>query len=285
MSVDILQERIRKSKNPCVLLLEPSAELVPPQYLEDEENIAGGFAGYCVELLESFREIVPAVAISYGAFACFGVAGLEALERVRSSAKELGYYVICDAGVGYTGSVAQSWGQKIFVDEDYDALTINPYAGTDTVKAYLEHCQQGKMLVVQVRTANKTGAELQDLMTGGRLVHTAVADLAYRWGQTLFGRCGYRQVCGWMGANSGDSIRNIRARYKELFVFVSGVDTANGNFKNASMAFDRLGHGGAVVVGPGVLGAWQDSAEEPVAAAVDAMERMKKNITRYVTIL
>lgn len=287
MSVDILQEKIRKCKNPAVLCLQPEMSLLPPALAVDEENLAGAWGEYCVQLLTALQGTIPAVRLSGPAFAVLGDGGSAALERVRLCAQELGYYVIADAEMAFTGALAAAWGDKLLVQEGYDALTLSPYAGSDSAKPCLELCKEGKMLFAQVKTPNKSGPELQDLMSGGRLVYTAVADLVYRWGQNLYGRCGYRQVGAMMAANSPESLRTLRSKYKELFILVSGLDDTGGNAKNASLAFDRLGHGAAVCAGSSILGAWRD-AEDPedyIAPAKDAAERMKKNIARYVTVL
>ena len=70
-------------------------------------------------------------------------------------------------------------------------------------------------------------------------------------------------------------------------MLVDGCDYPNANAKNCAAAFDQIGHGAAVCTGLSVIAAWKDSGEECdyLAAAIDAVKRLKKNILRYVTIL
>jgi orotidine-5'-phosphate decarboxylase len=89
-------------------------------------------------------------------------------------------------------------------------------------------------------------------------------------------------------ASAADSLRGLRAKYSRLFLLVDGFDYPNANAKNCSYAFDRLGHGAVVCSGVGITCAWKqgegdgsDWLEKSCAAA----ERMKKNLTRYVSIL
>jgi len=78
----------------------------------------------------------------------------------------------------------------------------------------------------------------------------------------------------------------LRSKYPEMFLLVDGYDYSGANAKNCSFAFDRLGHGAIVCAGSSIIGAWKEETEaDPLAAAVSAVERMKKNLTRYVTIL
>ena len=75
---------------------------------------------------------------------------------------------------------------------------------------------------------------------------------------------------------------------KDTFLLVDGLDYPSGNAKNCSYAFDRFGHGAVVCAGPSVTAAWQlneTDGSDFVSQAVQAAERMKKNITRYITVL
>ena len=93
MSVDILQEKIRKMKNPSMLELALSLSDLPPQY----EQTAAGYGAFCRELLEGLKDTVPAVRISFAMFALLGADGMAELTKTLTYASELGYYVCLDA--------------------------------------------------------------------------------------------------------------------------------------------------------------------------------------------
>ena len=83
-------------------------------------------------------------------------------------------------------------------------------------------------------------------------------------------------------------MRNLRTAYKSMFMLLDGYDYPNANAKNCSNAFDKLGHGAAAIAGTSITAAWQEQpadAREFVALAVEAAQRMKKNLLRYITIL
>ena len=90
----------------------------------------------------------------------------------------------------------------------------------------------------------------------------------------LEGKCGYTQVGILASASSGESLRALRAKYPKLFILMDGFDYPNANAKNCSYGFDQLGHGAAASDGSDWLSHSQTAAE-----------RMKKKLTRYVTIL
>ena len=70
-----------------------------------------------------------------------------------------------------------------------------------------------------------------------------------------------------------------------LFILIDGYDYTGTNAKNCSFAFDKLGHGAIACAGAGILGAWKELDGDPVEVAISEIERMKKNLTRYITIL
>ena len=69
---------------------------------------------------------------------------------------------------------------------------------------------------------------------------------------------------------------------------VDGLDYPSGNAKNCSYAFDRFGYGAVVCAGPSVTAAWKEAesdGQDFATQAVQAAERIKKNLNRYITIL
>ena len=72
MSVDILQEKIRKLKNPSMLELALPLSDLPPQFSQD----AAGYGAFCRELLTGLKDTIPAVRVSFAAFALLGREGL-----------------------------------------------------------------------------------------------------------------------------------------------------------------------------------------------------------------
>jgi hypothetical protein len=157
----------------------------------------------------------------------------------------------------------------------------------DQAKTYYKG-KTGKDLFAVARTSNKSAPELQDLLTGSRLVHMAAADMVNRYAENLVGRSGYSQLGVVAAASTASCLRNLRAAYKSVFMLLDGYDYPNANAKNCSNAFDKLGHGAAAIAGVSIAAAWQEepaNEREFVRLAVEAANRMKKNLLRYITIL
>ena len=292
MSVDKLQNRIRKLKNPSMIIFLPEKSQIPPIYLEDSVSFLNAYSRYAKDLMTGLKGIVPAVRFAFGAFAVQGSEGMEVLGNLMSYAHDQGFYVLLDAPELLSAGEAALAADAFFGEKSqwvFDGLLLSCYIGTDAVKPFTDCLKSNeKDLFLVLRTANKSAPELQELLTGTRLVYTAAADLAKRLGEGMIGRCGYSRIGGLGPATSVDSLKALRSKYPAMFLLVDGSDYSGANAKNCSAAFDKLGHGAVVCVGSSITAAWQEehSAQvDAVASAVQAAERMKKNLNRYMTVL
>lgn len=288
MAVDVLQEKIRKTKNPSVLELALSVSDLPAQF----ERNGDGYAAFCAELLTGLKGIVPAVRFSFSAFALLGHDGLYQLGRTMQKAGELGYYVLLDAPEVLSPNMAKMVAQTLLGEGSLypcDGLVISGYLGSDVIKPFLSVCKKDqKDLFVVARTANKSAPELQDLLAGSRLVHVAAADHVNRYGADTAGKFGYTRVGILAAASAAESLRSLRSKYPKLFLLLDGYDYPNANAKNCSFAFDKFGHGAAACSGSAITCAWKESegdGADYLEKARAAAEKMKKNLTRYVTVL
>lgn len=292
MSIDVLQDRIRKAKNPTVVELGLPADELPPCLLEEVGSMPAAYGRFCRELLTGLKGLVGAVRVSFSTFALLGPQGLAELSETLKTAAQLGYYVIMDAPEILSPTGAKATAQTVFgADSPYpcDGLVIPGYLGSDIIKVFLPYCKEGKKDVyVVARTGNKSASELQDLLSGSRLVHAAAADHVNRYSGDSLGKCGYSRVAVMAAAGSADSLRSLRSKYPRLFLLVDGYDYPHANAKNCSHAFDKVGHGAAVCSGTGITCAWKQEGSDGrdwLEQAVSSAERMKRNLTRYVTIL
>lgn len=293
MSIDILQDKIRKTKNPSMIDLTLPIGDLPPHLLEEEGSKAKAYGRFCRELIGQLKAFVPALRISFTPFAILGMDGLAELHSVLKAAASAGYYVALEAPEILSPMMAQSVAESVFGGDENlwpcDGLIVSSYLGTDCMKPFLPYCAENKKdLFCIIRTSNKSAPELQDLMTGSRLVYTAAADLVNRFGGDSVGKCGYARVAAMAGGSSVESLRTLRSKYPRLFLMIDDIDYSGCNAKNCAAAFDKFGHGAVACMGPTVTAAWKQTDSDGLdylTHATAAAERMKKNLTRYTTVL
>ncbi len=292
MSIDVLQEKIRKTKNPSVVDLALNLSDLPPHLTAREGFTADAYGTFCCELLEKLKGTVPAVRVSFTAFGILGPRGLEEMIRVLAFAREQGYYVILEAPYVLSPMMAAGVAEAVFGEHaayPCDGLILTVYPGSDVLKPFLPYVKGAqKDVFAVVRTSNKSAPELQDLLTGSRLVYAAAADLVNRYGADNAGKFAYARVGVLAGANNAQSLGALRSKYPRLFLLVDDMDYSGCNAKNCAQAFDRFGHGAAVCAGPDITMAWKTAETDGadyLEQAMDAADRMRKNLCRYVTIL
>lgn len=290
MAIDLLQSKIRKLKNPSVIGFSLDPGLIPPPLLQGR-TVWEAYGVFSRELLAALKGTVPAVRFSMGSFALEAEPGMTLLKELLQEAKNAGYYVLLDLPALLSPEAAALTAANLNREDcpwQCSGMVLCAYLGSDVIKPFLPLCrQQDKDLFVMVRSANKSAPELQDLLAGGRLVHQAAADLANRLGQEMVGKYGYSRVCAVASASSDGVSRRLRAKYPQMFLLLDGYDYSTGNGKNCAAAFDKLGHGAAACAFSGVTAAWrgEEAPQDYAQAAVRAAQRMRKNLTGYVTVL
>ena len=290
MSVDLLQEKIRKTKNPSVVDFTATADMVPEFFMREFADFGEAYSAYCKALLNGLKGLVPAVRFRFANFSLMGADGMKILKDLLKYARDLDFYVLLDCVDILSPQMAKMAAEMLFdhsQDWCFNGLIVSTYIGSDGLKPFVKKiADSDKGLYGVIRTGNKSASELQDLLSGNRLSHTAAADLVNRLGEPMAGRSGYNRIGAMAGASSGDGLRVLRSKYARVFFLLDGYDYPNANAKNCSFAFDKFGHGAAACAGESVLAAWKESEDTDfVTCAVEAAERMKKNLNRYVTIL
>lgn len=291
MAIEKLHERIRALKNPAMVDFGIKMTSIPQHILNAEGDTLAAYTRFCLELLEGLKDSVPAVRFSFNLFALFGPEGLIRLSELMKYAQQLGFYVALEGPQILSPWDADRTSETIFGGEVYpcDALIITPYIGSDAIKPFLPYVKELKKdLFLIVRSPNKSALELQDLYTGSRLVHMSAAEIVNRMGEGLYEKCGYSRIAAAVSAGAPGTLRNLRSGCNRMFLLVDGLDYPGGNFKNSSLAFDQFGYGAVLCAGPSVTAAWQETQSDGldfVECAVKAVENIKRNISRYITIL
>lgn len=279
MSVDSLQQKIRKTKNPIMLTLAPFGGAVPASF-------GDAWDSYAQALLKGLKGTVPALRLSLAAFAIQGPEGLTQLEKLLRAGDSLGYYTLLDGPALLSPEAAEASAGAL-AKLSCDGIVLSAYLGSDVLKPFLPVCEaETKDVFVLVRSANRSASELQDLRTGSRLVHEVAADYVNRLGVDTLGKYGYARVGLMAAANAPESLRALRSKYPSRFLLLDGFDYSTANGKTCAPAFDRLGHGACVCVGRTIAEAWKENqSEDPIAQAQAAAERIRRNLARYITVL
>ena len=146
----------------------------------------------------------------------------KSVEYIRSVDPDI--FLIADAKRGDIGNTGAMYAKAFFEEMDFDAITISPYMGRDTVTPFLGY--EGKWVILLGLTSNPGAENFQFLETGSgqnRLFEEVIRQGA-EWGGT-------DQVMFVAGATRAELIRDIRKILPNHFLLVPGIGAQGGNLK------------------------------------------------------
>ena len=294
--MDRLIEAIEAKQNPSVVGLDPTEALVPEQIVasfaeeigeqvEDPTEapatqLSVAFFEFNRAIIDAVADIVPAVKPQIAMYEALGPAGIDAYAMTCEYAKQQGLYVLGDVKRGDIGSTAAAYahhlsgvgtGEDAFDPWHEDAVTVNPYLGTDGISPFVEAATSSdKDIFVLVRTSNPSSSELQELeLASGEHVYEHVADLVEGWGAETVGKSGYSRVGAVVGATHPEEGRTLRARMPHTFFLVPGYGAQGGTAQGVAGMFDKDGMGALVNSSRGIIGAWRKSGKYDESMSAD----------------
>ncbi len=216
--IDRLVEKIKETKAPIVVGLDPMLKYVPEQvqkkayaeYGETLEGAAEAIWQFNKEIVDNTFDLIPAVKPQIAMYEQFGLPGLMAFKKTVDYCKEKGLVVIGDIKRGDIGSTSAAYaaghlgrvkvGSKEHIPFGEDFVTVNPYLGSDGVNPFLDVCREEKKgIFVLVKTSNPSSGGFQDQKIDGRPLYELVGEKVAAWGEALMGQS-YSYVGAVVGA-------------------------------------------------------------------------------------
>lgn len=242
--------------------------------LDPDPRIAGegpdAIRVFCERILRLAGPACVAVKPQLAWFERLGAAGWGALESISEMAGELGLLVIADGKRGDIGVSAAAYAQGL-LRPPFDAMTANPWLGTDSVNPFLDRARQtGRGIFLMVRTSNPSAVELQDLeMADGHPWHEAVARLVAEWGEDGTGAAGISDVGAVVGATVPQHLGRLRELMPNQPFLMPGVGAQGGRAEDLGEAFAGRRELGVVAASRSIM-----KAEDPQRAAEELREQL-----------
>lgn len=177
------------------------------------------------------------------------------------------HFKIADAKRGDIGNTSDQYAKAFFETLPFDAITVAPYMGEDSVKPFLQHA--GKWAIVLGLTSNKGANDFELLQAGDELLYEKVLKTVSCWGNP-------ENLMFVIGATQADSFTNIRKITPDHFYLVPGVGAQGGSLKEISEKAMNKDCGLLVNVSRAVIYAssGEDFAEKAWIVAKEYQEEM-----------
>ncbi|MBD5132079.1 MAG: orotidine-5'-phosphate decarboxylase [Clostridiales bacterium] len=259
---DILAERIKAKNNPTVAGLDPRLEYLPDELQKSatsDESAAKALVEFNCSIIDSIKDVVPAVKIQSAFYEAFGHCGVKAMEQTAKYAHDNGLIVMADVKRNDIGTTAEAYAKAFLFGELFDYITVNPYPGIDGIKPFTDACKaNGKGIFVLARMSNPSAADIQNMkLENGEPLYMHIGGLIADWGKELIGASGYSAVGAVVGATNPDEARLLRSKLNTVFFLVPGYGAQGGNGKDAAASFDKKGGGAIVNNSRGIIAAYK----------------------------
>jgi orotidine-5'-phosphate decarboxylase len=283
---DRVAEAVERKRSCLCVGLDPRIDLLPPEVITGLHPGASGraraYERFCTGVIDAVVDDAVAVKPQVAFFEALGGAGISALERVCAHAREAGLLVIVDGKRGDIASTAEAYAEAWLRGRDGaapagDALTVNPYLGSDSLGPFLAACGEGSGLFVLTRTSNPGGADVQEAeLAGGERVWERIAGLVARWGEAYIGESGLSAVGAVVGATQPDAVARARELMPHAVLLLPGIGAQGGRADVLQAATTAHPAGGLIAPSRSVIYAWRERGgdwRQGVRAAASELRR------------
>lgn len=166
-------------------------------------------------------------------YEAMGVKGWEVMERTVNYIPDT-HFKIADAKRGDIGNTSSQYARAFFEAMNFDAVTVAPYMGEDSVRPFLEY--EGKWAIVLGLTSNKGASdfELKQLISENGETHLRAEFLYERVLRTVAKWGTPDNLMFVVGATQPEEFVNIRSIIPDHFLLVPGVGAQGGSLKDIS---------------------------------------------------
>jgi orotidine-5'-phosphate decarboxylase len=278
--IEKLTRTEQKNRSLLCVGLDPDPSMIP------EDRVVG----FNRLLIEATIDVACAYKPNLAIYEAMGIEGLSALQQtldiIRQADPDIP--IIGDAKRADIGTCSLAYAHSLFDKYKFDAVTVNPYMGSDALAPFLDSKDKGVFILCH--TSNPGGVEIQELMVvqrGGsitRPLYEIIAELARKWNKN--GNVGLV-----VGATYPEQILRIRQICPNMLFLIPGVGFQGGNIeKTVSSAIDTQGAGFIINVSRQIMYAARTStgAQSVHMEAVRKMRTVARHIrdeiNRYLPI-
>jgi len=212
--INRLKSAVDRKKSWLCVGLDISSEMMRSENLNDLKS-------HSRKVIDATRDVAVAYKPNFAFFERWGSAGFRWLEETLDYIGS-NHICIADAKRGDIGNTAKQYAKSIFAHFGFDAVTLNPYMGEDSINPFLENPEKGVFILC--KTSNPSSVDFQNLLSDGRPLYERVAT----WANSLNENCNVGLV---IGATAKNELKNIRKLVPELPLLIPGVGAQGGDLK------------------------------------------------------
>ncbi len=225
MNQEQLFEQIKKKQSFLCVGLDTDIQKIPSHLLDTSDPVFT----FNKEIIDATQEFCVAYKPNLAFYESLGSKGYVSLEKtvmyIKSKYPEI--FVIADAKRGDIGNTSNLYARAFFDHLDFDAITVAPYMGEDSVKPFMTYLD--KWVILLALTSNKGAADFQYLKNNenGDQLFESVLKTSQNWGTP-------ENMMYVVGATKAEKLKEIREIIPNHFLLVPGVGAQGGSLQEVA---------------------------------------------------
>ena len=221
MDRQTLSNLIRERRNFLCVGLDPDPAKMPAHLLDEPHPL---FA-FNKAIIDATCDHCVGYKVNSAFYEAFGTHGWEQLEMTAAYLPDT-HFRIADAKRGDIGNTAARYAEAFLGRLPFDAITVAPYMGEDSVTPFL---REGKWVILLALTSNQGAHDFQYHGATEQPLHQAVVRKACQW-------AGPDQLMFVTGATRAEDLAAIRSLAPDHFLLVPGVGAQGGSLEAVTRA-------------------------------------------------
>jgi orotidine-5'-phosphate decarboxylase len=263
--IDKLTGAARKNNSLVCVGLDPNPELMPDKVGIFEFNRA---------IIDATCDLVCAYKLNFAFYEVLGAEGFDILKRTVDCIPD-DIPAIADAKRGDIGNTARAYARAIFSNLNFDAATVNPYLGFDSVEPFIQYHDRGVFILC--RTSNPSSADFQSLLysTEERSypLFELVAKKASQWNR-------YGNIGLVVGATYPQELKLIRESHPDMPLLIPGIGAQGGDLEK-SVRYGVDANGEKAIINSSRQIIYASRRKDFAQAARKAATELRDQINRY----
>jgi orotidine-5'-phosphate decarboxylase len=270
MNHDQLFGKILEKRSFLCIGLDSDIEKIPVS-LERAEDPVFEFNR---KIIDSTHMFAVAYKLNLAFYECNGVKGWRSLELSLSYIKENypDILVIADAKRGDIGNTSRMYARAFFEKMDFDAVTVAPYMGEDSITPFLGFSD--KWAIILALTSNMGADDFQYHNETGTKLFEKVLKVSQNWGSI-------DNMMFVAGATRASMLKEIREIVPEHFLLIPGIGAQGGNLEEVVKYGMNSKCGLIVNSSRGII--FADNSEEFGRIAGEKAKDLQMEMERYLT--
>jgi len=223
MNYDQICDEIKNKRSYLCIGLDSDLDKIPKHLLKYKDPIFE----FNKLVVDATKDIVIAYKPNLAFYEVLGFEGIKTLQKTTNYIPD-NIFKIADAKRGDIGNTSIMYAKTFFETFNFDAVTLSPYMGKDSVDPYLEY--KNKWAIILALTSNASAKEIQLISSNkGEKLYESVINDSLKWSTS-------ENLMYVVGANRDADLLNIRKIIPDSFILIPGVGAQGGDLKKISNA-------------------------------------------------